>query len=253
MLTNFGQEIVKRYLARNVPVIGKSVGVGVGLTPALITDTKLGYEVARFPVGGVAIKDNGDIFFKCPIPVNLICDISELALFFASPEESDSQSLLQGIVAELWSGNVTWVPGRIGSSSPLVNGTANVAGLNLNISRFLDSDKISIAFNSDNTGGLVLKIGSDSTNYYTYAFTSVAGYNVLSLNFNNRSTTGSPDPTNCTYIDIVGTNSRVDGVKIDRTNQVEISHPVDRSVLSTNYAKVEGEAELELILKVIFS
>lgn len=277
MITTNGKLHVKKYLAGIVPVIGASIGYGLGDQAATLGDIDLQFEIDRSDVNLVSYDYvQNKLIFKTNIPETFGGKIYEVGLF----SKTGNGYVSSKMVTTFDSATETWLTGssaatfasvntRIGSDSlshsPAANGssTSYLSGLNLDFSENPASDTFVFAYNLGNafTSSIRFRFLTDASNYYDFTVNTAmtAGYKVVSRTKGSAITTGSPNWSSISEIQVT-TNSTAGGasaVEFDgvRINDLTIQDPnyvlVARTVV-TPFTKVRGQVqEIEFALDVV--
>lgn len=256
MITTNGKNIIQRYMARQVPMIGGSLSVGIGATAATLTDAVLNYEVVRIPVDLTSFDPaNQRILFKGTLPAEIAGTFYEVGLFSGIYDTSLTTNMLTfDPTIETWTNSSTTTSNsRIGTNSLRVTATASattsavISTVSYDISNFLDSDVLKIAFNADaNTATVKVRLRYDASSYYEYSITPSTGYNIVSFLRSAMTKTG----TTVTWSNIASvevqviakasgtTNVDFDGLRIENINVPVVDNLlVARTVLGSPQTK----------------
>lgn len=263
MITTQGKSVIFRYLAGYVPRIAESIAVGIGNTAESVNDTALEFESNRFSVSVTSIDIiNDKLIFKGVLPQEFIGKIYEVGLWYGSPAQAVGSS---GLVVTFDSATEAWNPAtwettvaRIGEDALQVAGgtSSTLEDIVLDLSVFSDADFISLAYNAEATiTDITVRFRTDSTNYYSYTFTPITGYEVKSFGKSLFTATGSPDWANITSIvvEAAGTGNAVfDGIRVEDADTLSNDYAlVARSVLVTPQTKTDdSEMEVEYALEI---
>lgn len=276
-LTLNGKNFIKRYLAGQVPAIGKSIAFGIGGKAEVNTDLALQFEVARADVNLTSYDFINDrLIFKATIPDQFIGTIYEVGLFSSAASALNSNFTSQTIsgfdsTKEFWTdgaGNAstyTTANARVGGDwlvlSPATTATAKaVRNIALNFASNNGSDYFTLAFNvGSNVANVKLRFAVDGTNYYEYTATSpTAGYNLLQIPKNSFTATGTPNWANITAAQVSATATgsgsasvNFDGIRIDSVQNDTDYVMISRELLASPFVKEVGKAqEIEFTLNV---
>lgn len=223
MITAAGKIYIKRYLSGQVPLIGRSIALGVGSTTPTTADNRLEFEVARSEVISISYNFVTDkLIFKANVPDALAAVVYEIGLYsqlsnVAAGQSDDRMLLTFDSASEVWSGTPTWstTNTRIGEDSlrqaPAAGTTLSneVAELSYDLSAFSGADTILIAYNnaSTNTGSVSVKFKTDDSNYYTYSVTNpTAGYHIDKPLKSAMVATGTPNWASIEKIEVSTTS-----------------------------------------------
>jgi hypothetical protein len=271
VITNNGKNAIKRYFSGQLPQIGGSIALGVGVDPAALTDVSLDYEVIRIPITSInADLSNDRVVFMGSVVPGSIKTIYEVGLYSSQIANLDYSSL------DLFNqNNLAWTNGTLvtanSRANPLAlkidyvaNGTTNaeLVGVNYDLSRFKDIDNIIIGFYvSANLSSFRVRMGTDASNYYEFVNSTVSnGYNVKTLSRSAATKVGNPDWSNITYIaarpsaTAAGPGSvYFDGVRIE-TNIINSDNIlVSRTLLTTPIVvDVDVPSDVEYSLELSF-
>lgn len=270
MITTNGETHVLRFFAGIAGTIGSQIVLGTGTKAEAKSDFRLDFEAIRVDVSAIGIDaDNKRIIFKGIIPSEVTGTFYESGLISEPPTTSPEEAgriLADFNEAELWTGGEFQTTGRSGGNSYRLdavasgNSTALFGDVAFDLSKYSDSDEFNIAFtnNSANTSSVVVRVGSDSSNYLSYKIDNPAqGYVVASWKKSEMSQTGSPDLTNATYLAVVlnakvggAAQVDVDGLRIEDADTLDTqSVLVARKVLESPVTKTAGvELEIEYSL-----
>lgn len=269
MITNDGKIYIKRYLAGFAPSIAQSVAFGIGDSVETSTDSSLQFEVGRSEVSIVSYDFDADnVIFKASVPDDFGGIVSEVALYSSIIETAvnDSQVITTfDSVTENWldadtgaAETYTSSNSRIGtdslSHSPAASATkaSELTGLFINLSNFLDEDKVIFAFyvENANTSSVSFRFETTSVDYFEYVVNGPsAGYHIETINKNSMIPTGSPAWDNISGIRVATVASSAgaghvefDGIRVQTSTIPDPDHVlVARTVLATPFTKEEGK------------
>lgn len=213
MITNAGKDIVKKYFGGQVSRIGGAIALGVGTTAAALTDTELAYEVVRVPVSSINADLAGNrIVFKALVPAGSIGTTYEMGLY--SDTNTSNKTKVLSLVSQargIWAnGTLTATNARADVKTVQIdvaaNGTKNadISGLSQNLSNFVGSDAVVLAFQATaNISSVRVRLGSDASNYYELLYNAPpVGYNIMRANLSTATVTGSPSWAAINYLAI---------------------------------------------------
>lgn len=213
MITTAGKDIVKKYFGGQVSRIGGAIALGVGTAAPALTDTELAYEVVRVPVSSInADLAANRIVFKTLVPAGSIGTVYEMGLY--SDVNTASKTKVLSLVSQargIWTnGTIVATNARADVKTVQIdvaaNGTKNadISGLSQNLSSFVGSDAVTIAFHATaNISSVKVRLGSDSSNYYELTYTSPSvGYNIMRANLSTAVVTGTPSWASINYLAI---------------------------------------------------
>ena len=227
MITDFGEHLIRRYLAREVGDIGTAIGIGTVDTTPTASDTKLGFEVVRVPVEHIFLDRNVDsVVFRGILPSDYEGSIYEIGLW---SDDGDDMAGEYGdrVITDFSEDEEEWSAGtftagnqRSGAAALVVtNTTSTLSGLDYDISENM-SDQLSVAGHFTANIAFSVRLGSDG-GYYNYSFTpGGTGYRTPTVNMSAHIVSGAPDPEAITYISVVvpsGLTVSFDAIRIDQT------------------------------------
>ena len=271
LITTEGKRIVQRYLAGQVKNIAEVIAIGVGSTPATISDTNLGFEFDRAGIDLISPDlVAGTLVFRATfsqLSSGLISEIGTYSLADSSSPYSSKLILKFDSSTEAWTGGAFALDNnRIGGDlyrlSPAVSATATatLANVGLDFTGYSNSDKISLAYFVTNafTSSITLRLKVDSSNYFQYVInTPAAGYKINTFYKSDFSLVGIPTWGNILSVDVLATSTAggaaiidLDGFRVDDSdysnpNYVLVSHSVLTSpIQKLNTAPLEIEYSL---------
>lgn len=271
LVTTDGKRAIMRYLAGYSGAIARSIAVGTGQVAPTITDTKLGFEIAR--AGIVVVSPDyvaQTLVFKATLPQWDEFTIYEIGALSVSENELYGKMLLTfDSETEFWSvGTFQTDASRIGADALRLNAAASatttsiLSDLYMETSDYLDSDRFSLAFQPQdaNLSALKIRLKTDDTNYFEYSLpTLTTGYKILSWAKSDMTKTGAPTWDSITSVDLVvtaksagATNVDFDGLRIDRLLIANEEYAlVSRTVLDTPVVKDSlRQMDIEYVLDV---
>jgi hypothetical protein len=241
MITKFGKRFLTDYIAGNSNFTSKDLALGIATSSQYAladTNTRLGFEIYRMPVGlsSISIESDGSggfnyyAIFQTTIPQDVSGVISEIGLY---PGIRKSLNLFDSKSITSFENNTLWLDSS-GDSPALESNTAdgttfvskigqNMVRFNVNqsavkeyvnsivlldISGYSTADSLSIAYKKadNNTSKIRVKLYSSSSAYYYADFTPSGADEdkiqsvLMSTVFSNI--VGSPDQTNINQIGV---------------------------------------------------
>lgn len=284
MITVEGRVHIKRYLARMVPAIARSIAFGIGNNGETVNDTKLQFEAGRSDVALTSYNFVNDrLTFKALVDESFGGVINEVALYSAASDDVAGEYGSRIITTfdsdlEEWvdatsgvAGTYTTIGTRLGADSllhaPTASGTKTdtMTNLFLDLSGYSAADKFVFAFGVNNAfvSSIKFRFMTDTANYYEFTLgAQTIGYKITELAKSAAVATGSPDWGNITEVRVTtnatagGTaNIQYEGIRIDDADTFNQDYVlVAREVLSTPYVKKAGMVqEVEFNLDVIIT
>lgn len=240
LITTEGKKYIQRYLAGQVGRIASSVACGIGGTAATVADTRLQFEIARYPVVLTSADlVNSKLVFKATLPPEVVGTIYELGLWSLDTNIAAgnySSKLITGFdgTTELWStGTFNATNARVGAdalrltASASSSSTSEMTNVFYDFSGYSTADQFVLATNGDaNTASIKVRFKTDASNYYEITFSTIAaGYQFLSWTKNQMTATGTPSLANITSIEIVvtakaggATTVDLDAIRVEDTD-----------------------------------
>lgn len=266
LITDEGKRAILRYLAGQIPGLVTDIGVGVGTSTPLGTDTDLHFEMEKVPVdfGSVNYTTN-QITFKGTIPQGSVGTISEIGLWYSATDGDEDFLTSFDSESEVWDvGSFVTTNARIGidalrlSPGASATLTSRLTDVALDLSDYKFSDPIRMAFNrSGNTTSIVLRLMTDASNYFSITVSSIAGYNVATFTKSGFTATGAPSWDNITMIEVAATGGTgggtvdFDGVRIRSDFAPEGDVLISRGLLGAPIVKTDVSAmDIEYTLGV---
>lgn len=246
-----------------------SIMVGIGDTAATVNDTSL-----QFLVGGASLATtivdsvNEKIYFKTNLSAADQYVIYELGCYPSNLDSSKLGSLLMVFGSStqwtdlIGSSTLDSINGRIGSGAIRYDIAASATGsgtapLNINLAGFDALTKIKMAYYTHNIASVTLKFKVDSSNYFYYSYPVGSGYLINSANKIDFSSTGSPDWSLISSLEVVAVANGsggfvvLDACRYDVPPGNQASGLLTRVVLSTPQAKLAGvTTDVEYVLEV---
>lgn len=256
IITTSGAQVIKNYLAGVGPRFSSFIAYGTGMTAALASDYRLQFEAGKAPVTLGAVV-NGVMVYKAQIPEAESGRFGELALFAEDTSTYGSRvlSTFESAVDSISGGTDAPNQGRLGLTAYGVTATSAAPGqvvvtdYSVDLSDIGGTDEFTLAFfqNTGSTSTIVVRLMTDTTNYYTLTFTpSGSGYVTATALRSAMITTGAPDISNITRLEVtVNTGSTsdiyLDGFRVDRAVVQNEQKAVSRAVLSSIITKNAGQ------------
>lgn len=269
VITDMGKRAILRYIAGQIPGLATGIGIGTGATAASATDTELDFEVEKVLVElGTVDYDNEIILFKGTIPQESVYDIYEVGLW------SETEESIENFLTAFESADEEWSVGTFDTTNARIGGdalrltaaasattTSRLTDVTIDLTEYKFSDKMKLAYTLTGAmGNLTVRLMKDDTNYYSAVIGShSAGYNVKTLNKGDFTSTGSPDWSDITMIELSivggtgGATVDFDGFRIKGeevpTEDTLISRAVlGAPVLKTDIAAMDIEYSLGVSL-----
>lgn len=267
---------------------------GLGTFGNLSSDLTLGLRVATCPVIGTNIDSNSTydaIMFKGRISDPLQYKIYEVGIF-SEPLLSGSTGYKQELAVAFESSDNLYNPAagvlkyltddnyadtnhriinkndatygsffRIGTKALLLAGTQEIYTENsfTGLDQYDQTDKVILGFYSSTTKTSYVRFysGGGTSNYITFSFAGVAGYNVISNNISQGAVTGSFDWSNITRVSFYTSGSGyviLDGLKFENINELDTNRGlISRAVLPQEILKVAKiPVDIEYALRIGF-
>lgn len=274
LITTAGKKALLDYAARFTKQLVGSLVVGIGSTAAAVGDKRLAFEVSRASVQNNSVDyPNNAVVFKATIPQDLAVTIYEVGahtLDGTQLEDFGSQLLLDfNSLYDSWSaGAYVSTNSRMGSAlqmtSPVSSATTYTLGnLFLDLSGYSASDTFTLAYRANNAfvSSVSFRFVTSAGNYYATAISAPTSgtYTIASVLKSAFTSTGSPDWSNITQVDIVVTSTGggigsidFDAVRVDDTDaNREESVLFSRSVLGSPVVKT-ADLPLDIEYAVTF-
>jgi hypothetical protein len=275
VITTDGKLLIKRYLAKQVGDIGKSIAVGLGPKAEAVGDTSLQFEMARADVTLISYDFvNNKIIFKASIPQELAGKIYEVGLWSLAKNTAAGDFMSRVLTSfdsnsEVWStGTFQTANARMGADSLRLTPAASTTALSAITDLFIDlsgnsgADKFSIAYYNANANVANFKVRfkTDASNYYTITVTSPAtGYQISQVAKSAAVVTGTPNWVNISSVEVEATSGSGGSSSIDfdgiRIEDIDTLNPdyvmVSRELLAAPLTKIEGRVmDIEFSLPV---
>lgn len=270
MITTNGKLQIRRFMARQAPEIANYISVGTSSQAPTVSDTKLGFEVARIPVLSISADPASDrIVFRGSLPSKAINTAYEVGIWSSGPADSgrDFNVLGDSLPITWTNGTLTSVNARAHANALKIdyvaNGTTNaeLTGIYENFSIYQDSDSFAAAYYATtNLSAVRIRLGSDATNYYEFVLPAPVAnsYNVARLARSAATKTGSPSWSAITYMAVRPTATAggagsvyFDGLRMESNPLDGSSVLVARTVLATpSVMDIDIDSDLEYSLKV---
>jgi len=223
MITPYGKDRILNTLTGTETSIADTLVVGIG---EVIDGESLGFEITRIPVSITGLdRDNNRIVFKGDLPQELSCSITEVGLYageaFILEEDQNINLFPGGTAAAGWTTANISVGQYIKEESIRVQSFTSVSDLSFTLDNFVSDDSIKVLTSSATSSTLTLRIGNDASNYWQYLFNLSAGKTIAKVAIGSRTTNGSVNTSNLTYVSLQATASvLVEGIRFEnlRTN-----------------------------------
>jgi hypothetical protein len=262
VLTTEGKRLILRVLAEQASSLGQAIGVGVGATAAVIGDKRLQWEVDR---SAVAIRsadfDNSRVIMKTTLPQNAVYKIYEVGLWSQFVNSINSETAARTISTfetdiENWT-NVTVDSTQARTSKDSLRIDAAISSTKIasadtlmDLSGYSGADQFNIAFYKANNNINTLALAFDSASGTFRRTLTVSalpvGYNVLTMNKGDFTSTGTPSWSAITKINVevaAGATAGfliMDGIRIEDADSVNPEYAlISRSVLSSPLTKTD--------------
>lgn len=261
LITTSGKEIIKQYLAGNLPSWSGSIAVGTISTAAAVGDTSLKFEVDRRPTITKGIDPNGNIVLRAAFPLDLSLRINEVGVFpFVNTTANGryQDSIITDFSEPGWTPSLasdTVNVSYVGSSNMKLDSTytsATLTGLNIDISGYSSTDKFQLLVNNldSNTKTITLtfKDGNISNN------TTVTFPNIISSGLQSVEVAiGSTNITSINEIVLSSTNTNknisLDCLKFLNADESGYALNIVSRSIPTEVVKLAGQdLEIEYIL-----
>jgi len=270
LITSNGRKMILQFLSGARQDWAADMAIGAMPSPApSLTDTQLNFETSRYPVtlktfvSANTVANNPDlILVRATLPIDLYANIYEIGLY-ATKNSLFSTSTRNNIVLTDFSDLTNWTSTgtvifnsyvaqgysspRIGANSVslLPNSTYTNSNLSIGFSHYTSNDSLQIlAFNT--TAGIINVTITDASGIsqtIPFTTTSVAGYSVLSSNFDQSvsSTNSIINFNNVTSVSIATTSetyATIDAIKVSSANEISVEESlVSKSVLASPIPK----------------
>jgi len=277
ILTDEGKRLILRYLAGQAAGLGEAIALGVGQTPASVSDSRLTFEVERAIVTLTNADYTGNkLVFKTTLEQELVLKIYESGLWSTtlntSNTDNDSRLLTTfDTNTEEWN-NVSLenTIARTSADAVTVAAAANATtstrlDVEMDLSGYSNNDVFLLAFQktSSNITDISLTFENETGNSFSLnkSITSLpVDYNVLSFRKGDFIANGpiSWDFITKFGVDVKagasGGNVVLDAIRIEDTDTVNPDHVlVSRSVLSTPLVKTSiAPMDIEYVLEIKF-
>lgn len=277
LITLSGKRLILQFLASSVGSYAGAISYGTSTTPAVNTDSKLGFEFGRSAILlRAADPTTGRITFKASLDPEVAGVINELGIW---PYLSNSSTEYGGHMVTTFDPNTESLSGgavntttyRIGAesygASPAASGTSTISltSIRNDFSGYSDTDIFSLAYflQDANTASIAVRLKVDNSNYFGYTITtgSTPGYVVTDWTKSQFTATGSPTWDAITSADFLitakaagATTVLLDGLRVNDTDIYPDYTLVSRAVLGTPITKSAGEqVDLEYLLEFTIS
>lgn len=246
MITNSGKDVVVEFFALQRASLVTYLSLGVGTTAESASDTALAFEVVRLPVSSISADlVNKRVIFMADLSPGQISTIYEIGAYAGDASDSGRLVSVADLTATWTNGTVVTTNARVGTYGVKVDytasGTTNAETVEIqeDFSAFDASESVAIAFfPTANLSSLIIRLGTDASNYYEFLISSVTNgsYNVKRFLKSAATVTGTPDWSSITYMAVrpsatAGGSGSVyfDGLKFESSDGILVS----RNVLGT--------------------
>lgn len=218
MITPYGKNRILDTLTGTETSIADTLVVGIG---EVVDGENLGFEITRIPVSLTGLdRENNRIIFKGDLPQELSCAITEVGLYagesFVLEEDRNINLFPGGTAAASWSTANTSVGQYIKEECLRVQSFTSVEDLSFSLDDFVNDDSIKVLTSSTTSSTLTLRVGNDASNYWQYLFNVSAGKSIVKVALGARTTNGSVNPSNLTYVSLQATASvLVEGIRFE--------------------------------------
>lgn len=274
LITTLGQQQILQYLAGLNTSWGDYIAAGTGASTPSLTDTSLNFEFVRGPVIAKSVDyTSGQITLKADITDSVAGWIYELGLFpgnvttAANSSQATVLSTFDPNVDAFSVGTYNTTLYRLGLESLAVTAatstatTTNDPNFVTDVSSYTNADSFALAYftNDAHCANIVIRLKTDSSNYYSYSFTpnTTTGYYITNFSKSAFSATGLPDWSDINQIDLVvtansggSTTINFDGISIVALDPADNWFLVSRSTLTTPiYKDLNEELNVEYVLQ----
>lgn len=253
MITTKGKSQVIKAVTGNLPQIANYIVFGVGNAAETVDDESLQFEVARSAVDSISPDlTNQRVVFSGSILPGLLNTVYEVGIVYSESQSGINITLpLPGTEASAWTNSSLSASNARASLQALkvdftASGTTTAEYLSLNqdLSRFLSTDSMKLAFYAtSNVSSFQVRLGTDSANYYQFTVnTPASGYQIVSQPLSSATTVGLPSWSNITYFAVVATGTSggggsvyFDAIRFEQKILSATDVLVARTVLTTPY------------------
>jgi hypothetical protein len=256
MFTTQGGRAVIRSFADS-PLV-THMAFGIGATAATVSDTRLECEILRIPISTITPDFvGGTIVYKATIPAEEAIDVFELGLV-NNPLKT---STLISDFAEVstWSAGTTSTSNsRYGAGTLFLNPALSATTTATGAFSFVwtDADEVIVSyFVGTNVASASIRLGTDTSNYYSFSLPVTAGYRISRIPRSSFTTTGAPGAINTVSVIATATAGGAGSVYFDT---LSINDTADRDpdlqvrrVLASDVNKASGIArDMEYVVTV---
>jgi len=259
MITNAGKNHILRRNAGIVNSIADTILLGISNTAESANDNRLSHEFMRLDVVSIYPDvDNGTLVFKTVVPAELKGSIYEVGLLSRSSVDVDNyydKLLTTFDQNEFWSsGSLITNAGRAGGNMLRLTGNS-FATVNYDLSYYVGEDIFALAVNSATSTTVTMKIGNNSSNYFSKSISLNSGYQFINFAKSSFSVNGNPTWNEIKYLafDVSNATVDLDSLRVQKKSIVDTTYVlVSRKVFSSPWEKLAGsERELEYSLKIV--
>lgn len=250
LITTSGKEVIKQYLAGNIPTWSGAIAVGSIDTATQLSDEYLMFEINRQPTITRSVDPAGNITLRASFPTDLEAVIKEVGVFpFVNTTANGryQDALITDFSEAGWSTGTTDTNiSLVGSSNILLDSTyatRTLTGLSLDLSGYSSTDQFQILVNNPDSNTKTVKlILSDGTNTDELTFSNATSSGVQKLSVN----IGTLTVGTITQISLqsTATNKSISLDCLRVVNKDESGYAmkiVSRSVLATPIEKTAGQ------------
>lgn len=271
LITNYGRQVILRYLAGEVSGFAGALAIGSDQTPTAVTDTALGFEFSRAPVHlKTPNLDTGEIILSASIDEPIAGVAYEFGIY---PYVLGVDGLVAGSVILRFDGFEGWTGGtynlsktRVGNSSYQLTAAASnstrasVRDRVFGIGELASEDTLSLSYfiNDFSTNSITMEFHSTAGDYFRYVVDASAslGYHVTTWKKSDLVAVGSPSWDTVNYLDIVveatagGTTVvNLDALRIDNSASSAENKLVSRSVGTGEVKNASTPLDIEYVLR----
>lgn len=255
IITTSGKEIIKQYLAGNIPTWSGSIAVGAIDTTATLSDEYLKFEILRQATLTRSVDPSGNITLRASFPTELACTIKEVGVFpfTATTANGRYQDAIVFDFSEAgWSaGSSDSTTSAVGASNIKLDSSTSsrsISNLNLDISGYSPTDEFQLLVNNLDVNAKTIKItlttDSGNTELTFPNLSASAGLQSVSVALGTIIT----DTVTQIAMSSTGSNKSVSLDCLRIINKDESGYAmkiVSRSVLATPITKSSGQ-DLEI-------
>lgn len=255
IITTSGKEIIKQYLAGNIPTWSGAIAIGAIDTTASLTDEYLKFEILRQATLTKSVDPSGNIVLRAAFPTELVCTIKEVGVFPFTATTANGRyqdATIFDFSESTWSsGSSDLTVSSVGSSNiklDSVTNTRTISNLNLDLSGYSPTDQLNLLVNNLDADAKTIKItlatDAGNTELTFPNLSASAGLQSVSVALGTIIT----DTVTGITMSSTGTNKSVSLDCLRIVNKDESGYAmkiVSRSVLATPITKSSGQ-DLEI-------